>query len=173
MATTIEKPDLKSHAAAKSGQRSFRAKDPYNQVAIQGLASAPDGESVVYARRTVEDNKYARRLWRVPFTGGRPEQLTSAKSNDTRPRFSPDGHTLLFISDRSGKPQVWLMSLQGGEPRQLTDLPNGAGAAQWSPDGKRVLLLAGSGEKRFLVRKADDPIARRIRHYTWKIDGRR
>jgi dipeptidyl aminopeptidase/acylaminoacyl peptidase len=171
MATTIEKPDLKSRAQAQSGQRPFKAKDLLNQVVIQGLAVARDGESVVYARRTVEDNKYARRLWRVPFKGGRPEQLTSAKSNDTRPRFSPDGRTLLFISDRSGKPQVWLMPLQGGEPRQLTDLPSGAGYAEWSSDGKRILLLAGSGEKRFLVGKAEDPIARQIRDYTWKIDG--
>src|SRR5229473_3371736 len=142
MATTIEKPDLKSRAAAKSGQRSFRAKDLLDQVVIQGLAVSPDGESVVYVRRTVEDNKYARRLWRVPFKGGRPEQLTSAKINDTRPRFSPDGRTLLFISDRSGKPQVWVMPLQGGEPRQLTDLPNGAGGAEWSPDGKHIAFIA-------------------------------
>jgi dipeptidyl aminopeptidase/acylaminoacyl peptidase len=156
---------------ATTRQRQFRAKDLLNQVVIQGLAVSPDGESVVYVRRTVEDNKYARRLWRVPFKGGRPEQLTSAKSNDTRPRFSPDGRTLLFISDRPGKPQVWVMPLQGGEPRQLTDLPNGAGGAEWSPDGKRVLLLAGGGEKRFVVGKPDDPIARRIRDYTWKIDG--
>ena len=168
MATTVEKPDRQSRAATL---RPFRAKDLLDQVVIQGLAVSPDGESVVYVRRTVEDNKYARRLWRVPFKGGRPEQLTSAKSNDTRPRFSSGGRTLLFISDRSGKPQVWLLPLQGGEPRQLTNLPNGAGAAEWSPDGKRVLLMAGSGEKRFLVGKADDPIARRIRDYTWKIDG--
>src|SRR5260370_31779875 len=102
MATTIEKPDVKSRAAAKSGQRSFVAKDLLHQVVIQGLAVSPDGASVVYVRRTVEDNKDARRLWRVPFEGGPPEQLTSAKSNDTRPRFSPDGHTLRFISVRSG-----------------------------------------------------------------------
>src|SRR5260370_5136920 len=151
MATTIEKPDLKSRAAAKSGQRSFRAKDLLNQVVIQGLAVAPDGESVVYVRRTVEDNKYARRLWRVPFKGGRPEQFTSAKSNDTRPRFSPDGRTLLFVSDRSGKPQVWLMPIQGGEPRPLTDPPNGPRAAEWAPAGKGVRPLSRSGEKRFLV----------------------
>src|SRR5260370_31400377 len=114
---------------ATTGQRLFRAKDLLNQVVIQGLAVSPDGESVVYVRRTVEDNKYARRLWRVPFTGGRPEPLTSAKSNDTPPRFSPDGRRLLFISDRSSKPQVWLMPLHAREPRHLTDLPNSARAA--------------------------------------------
>lgn len=171
MATTIEKPDVKSDSAEKATHRPFRAKDLLNQVVIQGLAVAPDGSSVVYARRTVEDNKYARRLWRISFNGGRPEQLTTAKSNDTRPRFSPDGKSLLFSSDRTGKPQVWVLPLNGGEPRQLTDLPNGAGGAEWSPDGKRVLLIAPSGEKRFLVGKAEDPIARRIRDYSWKLDG--
>jgi dipeptidyl aminopeptidase/acylaminoacyl peptidase len=63
------------------------------------------------------------------------------------------------------------MSLTGGEPKQVTDLPGGVGAADWSPDGKRLLLLAASGEKRFVVGSADDPIARRIRDYTWRADG--
>src|SRR5258708_19493074 len=111
---------------ATTRQRLFQAKDLLDQVVIQGLAVSPDGESVVYVRRTVEDNKYARRLWRVAFKGGRPEQLTSAKSNDTRPRFSPDGRTLLFISDPAGKPQVCLIPLHGAEPRHLTPLPNPA-----------------------------------------------
>src|SRR5260370_7172308 len=91
---------------ATTGQRLFRAKDLLDQVVIQGLAVSPDGESVVYVRRTVEDNKYARRLWRVPFKGGRPEQLTSAKSNDTRPRFSPAPRTLLFASPPPANPQL-------------------------------------------------------------------
>ena len=171
MATTIERTSTKSSAEARSQRRPFRPKDLLNQVVIQGLAVAPDGESVVYVRRTIEDNKYVRRLWRVPFKGGRAEQLTTAKSNDTRPRFSPDGISLLFTSDRSGKPQVWIMPLNAGEPRQVTDLPDGAGGAEWSPDGKRVLFSAPSGEKRFIVGKADDPIARRIRDYSWKLDG--
>jgi dipeptidyl aminopeptidase/acylaminoacyl peptidase len=171
MATTIERTSTKSSAEARSQRRPFRPKDLLNQVVIQGLAVAPNGESVIYARRTIEDNKYVRRLWRVPFKGGRPEQLTAAKSNDTRPRFSPDGTSLLFTSDRSGKPQVWVMPLNGGEPRQLTDLTDGAGGAEWSPDGKRALFSAPSGEKRFIVGQAGDPIARRIRDYTWKFDG--
>jgi dipeptidyl aminopeptidase/acylaminoacyl peptidase len=152
-------------------QRNFEPKDVLNQVLISTLAVAPDASSIVYVQRTVEDGKYARRLWRTTFEGGKPEQLTSAKASDSRPRFSPDGREIVFISDRTGKPQAWVMSLSGGEPRQVTDMPNGIGAVDWSPDGTQLLLLAGSGEKRFLVGKEDDPTARRIRDYTWRLDG--
>jgi len=164
---TIEK----KQPATTAEQRKFEPKDVLNQVVISSLAVAPDASSIVYVRRTVEDGKYARRLWRTTFQGGHSDQLTSPKASDTRPRFSPDGRSLLFISDRTGKPQAWVMPLTGGEPRQVTDLPSGVGAADWSPDGQRLLLLAGSGEKRFIVGKDDDPTARRIRDYTWRMDG--
>ena len=155
----------------RQGGRAFGSQDLLSQVVIQGLTVAPNGESIVYVRRTVENMRYVRRLWMVPFTGGSPEQITSSESNDTRPRFSPDGTSLLFLSDRSGKPQVWVIPLTHGDPRQLTDLPGGADGAEWSPDGKRVLFLAPSGEQRFIVGSADDPIARRIRDYTWRLNG--
>jgi Tol biopolymer transport system component len=123
---TIEREE----AGIQTGTR-FEPKDVLKQVVIAALAVAPDGESIVYVKRTVEDGKYARRLWRTTFDGGRPEQLTSAKAGDQRPRFSPDGRRLVFISDRSGKPQAWVINLSGGEPRQITDLPGGVGAADW------------------------------------------
>jgi dipeptidyl aminopeptidase/acylaminoacyl peptidase len=163
---------LEREEGTQEAQReAFQPKDVLKQVVISALAISPEGESIVYVKRTIENNKYARRLWRTTFKGGEPEQLTTADASDTRPRFSPDGRRLLFISDRSGKPQAWVMPTSGGEPRQVTDLPGGVGAADWSPEGTRLLLLAGSGEKRFIVGKEDDPIARRIRDYTWRIDG--
>ena len=171
MATTISRPALSRRAKSALGTRPFKPKDLLQQVVIQGVAVAPDGSSVVYTRRTIEDNRYRRNLWRTSYDGGRPDQITTGKGTDTRPRFSPDSASLLFISDRSGKPQAWVMSLKGGEPRQVTELPSGIGGAEWSPDGKRILLLAPSGEKRFLAGKAEDPVARRIRDYTWQIDG--
>lgn len=148
----------------------FQPKDVLKQVVISTLDVSPDGETAVYVKRTIEDNKYFRRLWRTTFKGGAPEQLTSANASDMRPRVSPDGKQLVFISDRSGKPQAWVMRLSGGEPRQVTNLAGGVGAADWSPDGTRLLLLGGSGEKRFTVGKEDDPTARRIRDYTWRAD---
>jgi dipeptidyl aminopeptidase/acylaminoacyl peptidase len=171
MATTVEGPDVETRAKSASTARPFKPKDLLRQVVIQGLAVAPDGSSIVYVRRTIEDNKYVRSLWRTTFAGGRPEQLTTGKGTNTRPRFSPDGRSLLFLSDRSGKSQAWVIQMAGGEARQVTDLPNGVGGAEWAPDGKRILLLAPSGEKRFVVGKDDDPVARRIRDYTWRIDG--
>ena len=163
---TIERAEAGTQTTTK-----FEPKDLLQQVVIAGLAVAPDGRSIVYVKRTVEDGKYMRRLWRTDFEGAKPEQLTSAKASDQRPRFSPDGRRLVFISDRTGKPQAWLINLAGGEPRMVTDLPGGVGAAEWAPDGTRLLLLAGSGEERFIAGNPDDPTARAIRDYTWRMDG--
>src|SRR5579872_796119 len=100
MATTLERPHAKPRAKGAPAVRPFKPKNLLQQVVIQGLAVAPDGSSIVYTRRTVEENKYARRLWRTTFNGARAEQLTAGKGTDTSPRFSPDGGSLLFISDR-------------------------------------------------------------------------
>jgi len=131
---------------------------------------SPDGESVVYARRTIEDGAYRKRLWRVGWRGGRPEQLTYGEL-DARPRFSPDGSALVFLSRRSGKSRPWLLPLGGGEPRELPAPEPEVADARWSPDGRRLLLLAGSGEPRFSVGDPADPVARRIDRLTWRLDG--
>ena len=110
-----------------------------------------------------------------------PRQLTSGSKSDTSPRWSPDGRTLAFVSDRAavlqaggggGKPgkaeapkeggtQVWLLPFaDGGEARQLTDLPMDVGALEWSPDGRRLVVVsrADSTEpERKPERKPDDP----------------
>jgi dipeptidyl aminopeptidase/acylaminoacyl peptidase len=166
-----ERPTATKTATQTGTGRPFRPADLLKQVMIQGLAVAPDGSAIVYSRRTIENGKYRRRLWLTTFRAARPEPLTTADANDSRPRFSPDGRALLFLSDRSGRPQPWVLPLGGGEARQVVDLPGAVSVAEWSPDGKRLLLIGSSGEKRFLVGKEDDPVARRIRDYTWRFDG--
>src|SRR5919198_112249 len=148
----------------------FRPRDLLRQVQMQELAVSPDGESVVYARRSVEDGEYRKRLWRVPWRGGRPEQLTGGEL-DAAPRFSPDGSTILFLSRRSGKMRPWLLPLGGGEPTEIAAPEGDVSRAEWSPDGARVLLLAPSGEQRFVVGDPEEPLARRIEDLTWRLDG--
>ncbi len=149
--------------------RRFTGRDVLRETRISQLAVAPDGSAAVYARRTIEGGEYRTRLWRVPLARGRAEQITTGDL-DVRPRFSPDGSTLLFLSRRSGASQPWLLPLAGGEPTQLADFPTEVGVAEWSPGGERVLALAESGEDRYRVGGTERPTARRIADLTWRLD---
>src|SRR6266508_2752238 len=149
--------------------RRFTGKDVLRETRISQLAVAPDGSTAVYARRTIEGGEYRTRLWRVPLTRGRAEQITTGEL-DVRPRFSPDGHTVLFLSRRSGTSQPWLLPLGGGEPTQLADFPTEVGVAEWSPGGERVLALAESGEDRYRIGGTERPTARRIADLSWRLE---
>jgi acylaminoacyl-peptidase len=123
---------------------------------------SPDGRRIVFTLQTVAPAKdgYRRSLWTVPADGRGPaRRLTIGAKQDRHPRFSPDGRTLAFLSDRRlaveekpGAPddredvvQVHLLPLdEPGEARRLTDLPRGVDAFAWSPDGRRLAVLSAS-----------------------------
>lgn len=157
-------------ATTAAGSR-FRPEDVLKQTQIQDLAIAPDGSCVMYSRRVIQDGRYVSNLWRVAWSGGEARQLTHAKANDTKPGFSPDGRTLLFLSDRGGRAQPWLLPLDGGEARLAADVPKATTAAWWSPDGRQLLLVASSGVERLAVGDPDDPTARVIDDFAWRLDS--
>ena len=152
-------------------RRPFHPEDVRKQAQIQDVALSPDGEMVVYSRRVIAGKRYVTNLWIVPWAGGTPRQLTHATAKDVKPVFSPDGQMLLFISDRGGRPQPWLLPLDGGEARLAADVPGETKAAWWSPDGQYLLLLAGSGVDRLTVGDPEDPTARVITDFAWRLDS--
>jgi dipeptidyl aminopeptidase/acylaminoacyl peptidase len=149
----------------------FHPDDLLRQAQIQDVALSPDGTTVVYSRRVIAGERYCTHLWLVPWTGKEARQLTHAAANDTQPLFSPDGRALLFISDRAGRKQPWILPLDGGEPRLAADVAGDAKAARWSPDGARLLVIAPSGVERLAVGDPDDPIARVIDDFAWRLDN--
>src|SRR5688500_13326304 len=80
---------------------------------------SPDGDAVVYVvKRVAEKNKYASDLYLWP--GVEVRRLTASESNDSQPRWRPDGTSIAFISDRQKpKPGLFELPLAGGEPRCL------------------------------------------------------
>jgi dipeptidyl aminopeptidase/acylaminoacyl peptidase len=123
---------------------------PEDLLSIQVITDAqvsPDGTSIAYVVQTadLESNTYRSAIWLADSQTGDSKQFTSGTGQDSAPRWSPDGDTLAFVSDRSGKPQIHLIDAAGGEARQLTDLGRGVSSPVWSPDGSKVAFLSTEG----------------------------
>jgi acylaminoacyl-peptidase len=143
------------------------------RVATQPRLS-PDGRFAVITVQTVSAgfDGYRHALWLVATDGASaPRRLTIGAKHDRDARFSPDGRTLAFVSDRrtlveeepdrtattdgerEDARQVHLLPLDGGEARRLTDLPRGVDGFEWSPDGARMVVVSAS---RGATRAEDD-----------------
>jgi dipeptidyl aminopeptidase/acylaminoacyl peptidase len=127
-------------------------------VAVTGAAVSPDGSSVAFSRSRwrpagAKPGPAYANLWRVPFTGGEPQRLTTADAEDQRARFSPDGSMLAFLSKRGGegaKTRIWTLATAGGEPEPLSDEKTEVSSFEWSPDGGKIAYVAvgAKGEER-------------------------
>ena len=56
--------------------------------------------------------------------------------------WSPDGKTVAFISNISGRNNLWLVPSEGGWPTQLTISNERQTSPTWSPDGKWIAYMS-------------------------------
>jgi dipeptidyl aminopeptidase/acylaminoacyl peptidase len=56
--------------------------------------------------------------------------------------WSPDGKTVAFISNLSGRNNLWLVPADGGWPTQLTVSNERQTSPTWSPDGKWIAYMS-------------------------------
>ena len=90
--------------------------------------------------------------------GGGLVQLTNEPGYDAECSYSPDGSTILFVSDRDGDPDIYVMDADGRNVRQLTNEPGYDGGPFFSPDGQWIAYRTDRLEKDMLqihVMKAD------------------
>jgi dipeptidyl aminopeptidase/acylaminoacyl peptidase len=131
-----------------AGLLAASAKAPFTFDAMMKLARlsepqlSPDGRLVVFTSQTVDmsANSKPSQIWLVALDGGIPMQLTKDGASNTRPRWSPDGKRLFFVSNRSNGSQIWSMNSDGSDPRQVTNLPTGADGVTVAPSGKWILF---------------------------------
>lgn len=102
------------------------------------LDVSPDGQTIVFD--LLGD------LYTLPISGGEASPLLTGMAYDVQPRFSPDGETVAFVSDRSGGDNLWTMRLDKTDTSQVS---RGNGSLylspEWAPDGNFIVVSRTGG----------------------------
>src|SRR5438270_5213148 len=99
-----------SSLAFTQTKRPFTFEDMMALKRVSEPQVSPDGKSVAFSAVNVNlaANTRTPHLWVIPLAGGEARQVTSGQAGEDRPRWSPDGKRLAFISSREGGSQVWV-----------------------------------------------------------------
>jgi len=103
----------------------------------QNLELSRDDERLAVGRIDSQTGKSD--IWLVELSRGIASRLTSDPSDERFPIWSPDGHQILFSSDRRGKPDLYLRTLDSGEEELIVDSPGRNFPRHWTPDGQFIL----------------------------------
>lgn len=139
---------------------------------IEAFGLSPKGERAVFSARGD--------IFSAPIEHGVTRNLTrTSNAHDRLSRWSPDGTSILFVSDASGEEELWLVDAEGRKP--ATRLTTGAGGRiwnpQWAPDGSRIAWSEQSGILKVLdmatkkVVEVDDEPFGRLTDYEWSPCG--
>jgi dipeptidyl aminopeptidase/acylaminoacyl peptidase/dipeptidase len=144
------------------GPAPMRPEDMSHFRTISDPRISPDGRQVAFVvTETHRDTDASDSdIWLLDLAAGgsvEPRQLTHGPGDDTSPRWSPDGHTLAFLSDREGQrggdasgpeadteatTDLYLIDTNGGEAVRLTSAPASLRDPLWSNNG--TFLVAGA-----------------------------
>jgi Tol biopolymer transport system component len=105
---------------------------------------SPDGRTIVFD--LLGD------LYALDIAGGTARPLTRGPAVDFRPRYSPDGSKVAFVSDRNGTDNLWVMNADGSDPYMVSSQdPNQHPkdtrffiTPAWTPDGRHVAAAVAS-----------------------------
>jgi Tol biopolymer transport system component len=156
--------------------------------ACGGAATAPppapvaggDLKAALVYERVVGGNQD---VYLTPAAGGHERRLTDHPAQDGLPRFTHDGKSVLFTSERSGNWQIWEVGPRGGEARRVRANAFTEWQVDESRDGSRLAFLSNldGPECLFVMDRASGETKRLVRHGKnsilgnphWSPDGRR
>jgi Tol biopolymer transport system component/imidazolonepropionase-like amidohydrolase len=101
---------------------------------------SPDGRTLVFD--LLGD------IYTLPIAGGVATAISTGPAFDSHPRYSPDGRTIAFTSDRGGIDNVWLMDADGKNLRPVTaEKDSYVRGAAWTPDGNYLIARKQDGKR--------------------------
>ena len=101
---------------------------------------SPDGKLIAFGLHTSDPRADSEQdhLWIMNADGSGARQLTFGTSGEWQPRWSPDGKTIFFLTDREDGVQIWTLPLNGGEARRISTVPTSVNDFEIFPDGGKI-----------------------------------
>jgi dipeptidyl aminopeptidase/acylaminoacyl peptidase len=131
-------------AAVQAADAPFTVDDLVRLKRISDPQVSPDGRVLAFVQRETDmnANKGRTSLWLLDLAdpAATPQRATGAPANDSSPRWAPDGHTLYFLSNRSGTSQVWRLDLPALAAQRVTDYPLDVTSLKVSPRAAQLAL---------------------------------
>lgn len=139
-------------------------------------AWSPDRRRIVFVRAARGDSD----IWVMDADGSHPRRLVGSapRAQDLYPRFSPDGASIVFSSNRGDRePELYVMRADGTKVRRLTRTPRFVQNIQpaFSPDGRWIVFTSNRVSffnfEIFRVRARDGGGAKRLTFWGTGEDG--
>jgi len=120
--------------------RRFTAEHVFEIEYAEDPQISPDGETIVYVRRSMDRLKDRVRgdLWMLDVGSGAHRPLVVGGASATQPRWSPSGDRLLYSTSAQGRPELRVLFMDTGESLSLAQFERAPGGAAWSPDGRTI-----------------------------------
>lgn len=137
--------------------RAFNPEDWYKIARVGGGVLSPDGNTLAFTVTTIAEEKNARHteVWVQSLAGGASRRMTAQAFESTSPRWSDDGKTLYFTSERpGGKPgNTWAVRMDEGGDAYAVDASAapGGGAGGRGGRGGGPVAPAQPSDKSFTI----------------------
>jgi TolB protein len=165
-----------AHTAANEIYQSQRA---LNGVALSKLTfvSDRDGERM---GGTVE-KRDVKEVYIADYDGENQRRVTTGRTLNVFPRWSPNGRSIAYVSYRRGTPNIFVSNIYEGTMEEVTKGNNENWLPAWSPDGSRLCFASpreGKGHTNLYVVNRDGSGLRKLTDHpsintspTWSPSG--
>jgi dipeptidyl aminopeptidase/acylaminoacyl peptidase len=143
---------------------------------------SPDEQTLVFAEARGNLS-----IWILPIKEGKPQPFIGSTSNESSPRFSPDGRWIAYASDESGRYEIYVRPYPGpGGKWQIST--EGGREPVWNPKGRELFYRVGNkvmavdvttdrnfsvGKPKMLFEGSYAPTPRSFQDYDVSPDGQR